>query len=660
MPESKIKLVSEYVDLSSERIKASFEKSKQSANEFAAAIEKMRNSMKRSMNAIRQEVSDSMQTTGKTTEEVRIRFSALDKTIKDFQLTFGRLRNILLLVGFAQRMLVRPVLEIVNAYAKQEDAINRLNNALRVQGTYSYKTSEDLIKMSEAFQEVTRYGDDAVQEVMQQLLSTGNVLPHNLQRATQAVLDFATATGRDLQTATMLVAKASEGATGELSRYGIRIDKNIPIAQRYNAVLTKLEEKFGGRAQADVKTYSGQMAQLGNIFNDVQEGIGGWILKFIHADDIIFPMLKNWALEWKAISEMGKKPPDIVGRLDVDFIEVEARIAHLMDLYRQINAYEDQAYKKKLGDEINLLKAQRGRLINAISGMKERRIAEDEERKATEKNQQLEQEHLKEIADIEEALANWKSSQTQVELDELNRQYEAYKDTIDQKLGYDEYYAERKRELENKLRSESKKLGEPVQFDTYVQSLKDAVGEAAMWDTLMYEYATGMTSALEDGFFKVISGDFESLGDVVASFGEQMLKTLLRITAQMITLSALTLLGFPVGVHTGGYMRKGIESSYGYGRKEFHGGGEVPATLLEGEGVLNKRAMSNLGVDNLDRLNRGESPGAGTVINNYYIQTIDERSFRERLQQHGDIYSDASERGIKDNASLRTTSMRFA
>ena len=70
--------------------------------------------------------------------------------------------------------------------------------------------------------------------------------------------------------------------------------------------------------------------------------------------------------------------------------------------------------------------------------------------------------------------------------------------------------------------------------------------------------------------------------------------------------------------------------------------------------------MGALGIDNLSRLNRGEGLGGGTtIINNYNIQTIDERSFRERLSQHPDIYTNASEMNIKDNRSLRSTNRRW-
>jgi hypothetical protein len=171
-----------------------------------------------------------------------------------------------------------------------------------------------------------------------------------------------------------------------------------------------------------------------------------------------------------------------------------------------------------------------------------------------------------------------------------------------------------------------------------------------------------MRDAMRDGFFKVIKGDFEGLKDVAFTFIDMITKKILENAANwaLVKMGFGSFLGFGGGLadHTGGYMYSGIESSYGYSKK-YHSGGEVNATLLEGEGVLNRNAMRNVGVDNLNKLNRGEQFGGGDTINNYYIQTIDERSFRERLQQHGDVYASASEGAIRDNSSLRRTSQRW-
>ena len=241
----------------------------------------------------------------------------------------------------------------------------------------------------------------------------------------------------------------------------------------------------------------------------------------------------------------------------------------------------------------------------------------------------------------------------------LEKEYATYKsafeDNAKEMLEIEEWYQAELTKL--------KKLGTQQAKDQY---------EAQ--EILMKAFAVNMRDSLSDGFFKVVKGDFENLADVVRTFGDAMLKTITDIIANLILMTvwkrAAGFLGFAGGIsgsttvgavtataHTGGYFLNS-KDSFGF-RKKFHSGGEVPATLLEGEGVVNREGMVSLGVDNLNKLNRGEGIGSGTTINNYYIQTIDERSFRERLQQHGDIYAGASEMSIKDNRSLRQTSQKW-
>lgn len=161
----------------------------------------------------------------------------------------------------------------------QEDAINRLNTALRAQGTFTENYSRSLQGMAREFQRTTRFADDAILQAQQTLITFGNVAPNQIQKVTQATLDFATAQRIDLASAADLMAKASAGFTSSLSRYGIKIDETIPKSQRFNEVLRQVSEIAGGAAQSDVNTFAGQVAQLGNVWNDTLKEIGKIIIE---------------------------------------------------------------------------------------------------------------------------------------------------------------------------------------------------------------------------------------------------------------------------------------------------------------------------------------------------------------------------------------------
>ncbi len=163
---------------------------------------------------------------------------------------------------------------VIRAATEQEDAIKRLNSALQIQGTFTEELSKKYQDFSQELQRSTRFGDEAIQGLIQQLISVGNVGPESMERATRAAIDFAAATGRDLNTAALTVGKAMTGFTGELSRYGIIIDQNIPKTEKAKAALEAMERQFGGFAQKEVNTFSGQVAQLSNAWGDLTEELG--------------------------------------------------------------------------------------------------------------------------------------------------------------------------------------------------------------------------------------------------------------------------------------------------------------------------------------------------------------------------------------------------
>lgn len=170
--------------------------------------------------------------------------------------------------------------QLISLAQAQEDAVKGLNAALATTGQFSIETSESIQRLASSLQLQTTFGDEAILN-MQSLLVTYGVTTDKLEEASQATLDFAVATGRDLKTAALTVGKAAAGFTGELSRYGIIIDKNIPKTEKFRAVLDKMNEQFRGRAQAEVRTFSGRMTQLRNATGDLSEAFGESIINSV-------------------------------------------------------------------------------------------------------------------------------------------------------------------------------------------------------------------------------------------------------------------------------------------------------------------------------------------------------------------------------------------
>lgn len=167
-------------------------------------------------------------------------------------------------------LLSRSIAEASN----EVDAVNRLNTSLALTGKFSQQTSLSLQQFASDLQNVTRFGNDATLEVAALIQSLGNLDQQGLQRATKAALDLSSALGIDLNAAATLVGKAAAGEVSSFSRYGLIIKKGADNAETLTNALTALEQKFGGSAEASVRTYSGAVQQLSNTFGDTLEEVG--------------------------------------------------------------------------------------------------------------------------------------------------------------------------------------------------------------------------------------------------------------------------------------------------------------------------------------------------------------------------------------------------
>ena len=103
------------------------------------------------------------------------------------------------------------------------------------------------------------------------------------QRLNNLAVDVSAATGKDLETISLALARAYGGNIGALKRLGIPLDDNIVKTKDFEAATDELQRLFGGAAAANTETLEGKLAILRETFGELQEGIGQ---KFI-------PILKN-------------------------------------------------------------------------------------------------------------------------------------------------------------------------------------------------------------------------------------------------------------------------------------------------------------------------------------------------------------------------------
>jgi hypothetical protein len=102
--------------------------------------------------------------------------------------------------------------------------------------------------------------------------ATGDV--GKAQQLTNLSMDIAAATGKDLETVSLTLAKAYNGNIGALTKLGIPLDDAIKKSGDFNLVQAELVKLFGGAAQANTQTYAGQLAIVTERVGELKEGIG--------------------------------------------------------------------------------------------------------------------------------------------------------------------------------------------------------------------------------------------------------------------------------------------------------------------------------------------------------------------------------------------------
>lgn len=160
-------------------------------------------------------------------------------------------------------------MESVAAFRTQERAIASLNTSLKNAGVYTAEYSAHIQSLASEIQKYSNYGDEAI--IKAQALGqsfAGQV--RFTDEATKAVVDFAAATGMDLEQAFTLVGKSVGSSTNALGRYGVELKKGMTDSQKMEAITKQLGDRYRGQAEqmADASV------QLKNAIGDLKEVIG--------------------------------------------------------------------------------------------------------------------------------------------------------------------------------------------------------------------------------------------------------------------------------------------------------------------------------------------------------------------------------------------------
>ena len=169
--------------------------------------------------------------------------------------------------------------ESMRAFSESELAITKLNGALRASGQFSEGYSKELQNLASELEKVTKFTDETVLSVQQQLLVFG-AAHSQIPQLTETVLNMASGMGVDATSAAFTLGRALSGEFAGIQRqFGLRLRENASDSEKFAQVIEQLGTKFSGLARAEGNTLTGELAKMKNAVNNLQEEFGALILQ---------------------------------------------------------------------------------------------------------------------------------------------------------------------------------------------------------------------------------------------------------------------------------------------------------------------------------------------------------------------------------------------
>lgn len=113
--------------------------------------------------------------------------------------------------------------------------------------------------------------------------STKNTTEANA--ALKTAMDISAATGKSLETITDALGRAYDGNTVSLGRLGLGIDKTALATMSLEDIMATLADTFGGQADAQARTFEGQLQRLTTATDNLKEAFGAGLLNALGDTD---------------------------------------------------------------------------------------------------------------------------------------------------------------------------------------------------------------------------------------------------------------------------------------------------------------------------------------------------------------------------------------
>lgn len=205
-------------------------------------------------------------------------------------------------VAKAFEFMIEKIGEGIAAAAAEELALARLNNTLKMTGQFTEEGAASLRDFADEKEAQLGLDNTLIANNLALLATITKLSNEGLKKAQQAAIDLSAALGKDLNEATMLVARGVEGNFTAFERLGISIDAGQTKAENLDNILKALAHTSGA-AEAQTLTYEGSTRLLTSAQDNLWKSLG----KFVTENPLV---IKAMGETTKSLSGLTKEIDD--------------------------------------------------------------------------------------------------------------------------------------------------------------------------------------------------------------------------------------------------------------------------------------------------------------------------------------------------------------
>lgn len=324
----------------------------------------------------------------------------------------------------------------------------------------------------------------------------------DIQEANDALkisMDISAATGKSLETVTDALGRAYDGNTVSLGRLGLGIDRAALASMSLDEIMAQLAQTFEGQADAQARTFEGQLQRLTTATDNLKEAFGAGLLQALGDTDGQTQDLVDTMEELEPLlQDVGQT----AGEFGQDFLYVVGVFTDLKDAVDGASVSLDF-----LPGGFDILLNAAKRAINPVQGVLDLiRQFREESQQAAPALQQTADRLANDMAPAAQQLANTQG-QANFQISAANRLYQdaasraqrlaAELDNVEESTGGASKATEKLSKAQKQLLEDYK--DQTNAFDTTKQQLLDQIGALELATKAVQDYANTIQQQLLGG-----------------------------------------------------------------------------------------------------------------------------------------------------------------